>query len=410
MKRGLLTREAVLTATKNMPDGHGLTLKVRGDRKVWVYRYSWLGEQVTMQLGDVETDGLSDPNKARDLRDAARLKVRDGINPKGEKPGRVGHTMKTTFGEFATRERERLGPPKEPGNSVWLRHMTEHVGDLADLPPANIGVEDVADALRPYWIDRNPTAQKLRAAIEAVWFAAQADSLIPIEATNPALKKGPLLHKLKKLPRRKVKHFDSLPYPELADFLARLRSKQQPSYLALEWIILSACRPGEACKATWGEIDLKRRLWVIPPLHLKSEDDTEGHPHCVPLTRAMLNVLRAARPLHRKPRPGDFIFPNPRGRKRGCYVPNSLWQALQHFKLGEATPHGFRSTFADWAKEAGYSKEWVDLALGHAVGNATTSAYQRSRLVELRRPMMQAWSAFCAQPPKRAAEPLRIAA
>lgn len=412
MKRGTLTKADVLAATEDTADGNGLTLKVSGGRKFWSYRYSCplKGGQETMVLGHVK-DGLEDPNTARDLRDAARLKVRAGFNPKDQRDSKIAGLGKVTFGKFAELHAPRLGPKK--GLDIFIRDMTKKVGALADLHPAAITADHVADALRPYWIDRQPTAQRLRQRIEVVWFAAQADGLIGADEVNPALKKGPMQHKLKKVPKRKRHHHASLPYPELAPFMARLRAKDQMSCYLLEWVILSACRVGEACLATWAEVDLKKRCWVIPVEHLKTEDDDGEaiHAHHVPLTRAMMKVLFLARPRGKTPAPGDLIFPNPRGRKKLGYVPNSIWQLLQHFKLaGRPTVHGFRTTFGDWAREAGYSREWIDLALSHEVGDETSSAYQRSKLVELRRGMMRAWSAFCAQPPSRAVEPLRIAA
>jgi integrase len=407
-KRGALTREEVMSAKANRPDGNGLTLNVQGTRRFWTYRFTCplRGEQQTMVLGHVK-DGLEDPDAARDLRDAARLKIRAGFNPKEERSGKLKGLGKVTFGAFAEVNAERLG--SKSGQEIFIRDVTTKVGAVSDLHPAAITVDHVADALRPYWVGRQPTAQRLRRAIETVWFAAQADGLIPADATNPALKKGPLQHKLKKLPKRRVKHFPALPWPSLPAFLARLRVKDQMSNLALEWIILTASRSNEVCQARWQEIDLKRMVWTVPAEHLKGQDDTDGDACERPITRAMCKILIAARPPHRRTKPGDLIFPNPRGRKKKHYVPNSIWQLLQHYKLGEPTVHGFRSTFADWAKEAGYSREWVDLQLAHAVGDETSSAYQRSKLLELRRPMMKAFSEYCAAPAVVVA-PLRLAA
>jgi integrase len=348
-----------------------------------------------MVLGHVK-DGLEDPDDARDLRDAARLKVRGGFNPKDQRKGKIQGLGKVTFGAFAEANAARLG--SKSGLEIFVRDMTTKIGAISDMHPAAVKVDHVADALRPYWLDRQPTAQRLRRAIETVWFAAQADGLIAADDTNPALKKGPLQHKLKKLPKRRVKHYPALPYPALPAFLARLRVKDQMSNLALEWIILSASRSNEVCQAQWKEIDLRRMVWTVPAAHLKGQDNTDGEACERPITRAMLRVLLNARPRHRKPRPDDLIFPNPRGRKKAHYTPNSIWQMLQHFKLGEPTVHGFRSTFADWAKEAGYSREWVDYQLAHAVGDETSSAYQRTKILELRRPMMKAYSVYCAAP------------
>jgi len=57
-------------------------------------------------------------------------------------------------------------------------------------------------------------------------------------------------------------------------------------------------------------------------------------------------------------------------------------------------PHGFRSTFRDWAAEAGYDRDLAERAIAHKVGNKTETAYQRSKLLEQRRPLMNAWAKF----------------
>jgi integrase len=60
-----------------------------------------------------------------------------------------------------------------------------------------------------------------------------------------------------------------------------------------------------------------------------------------------------------------------------------------------AVPHGFRSTFRDWAAEqTNYPDEIRKAASGHAVGDAVKEAYQRSDLLEKRRQLMIAWADF----------------
>ena len=53
-----------------------------------------------------------------------------------------------------------------------------------------------------------------------------------------------------------------------------------------------------------------------------------------------------------------------------------------------------RSTFTDWAAEAGYDLELREMALAHATGDATERAYRRTDLIAKRRPTTQAWSDF----------------
>ena len=60
-----------------------------------------------------------------------------------------------------------------------------------------------------------------------------------------------------------------------------------------------------------------------------------------------------------------------------------------------AVPHGFRSSFRDWAAErTSTPREVVEAALAHTVQNPTEAAYARSDLFERRRRLMDDWAAY----------------
>ena len=53
-------------------------------------------------------------------------------------------------------------------------------------------------------------------------------------------------------------------------------------------------------------------------------------------------------------------------------------------------PHGFRSTFSDWAETRGrFSHRSMEYCLGHQVANKTEAAYQRGDLLEQRKEIMR---------------------
>jgi integrase len=64
----------------------------------------------------------------------------------------------------------------------------------------------------------------------------------------------------------------------------------------------------------------------------------------------------------------------------------------KQLKVVGASPHGFRSSFSDWAIEQGYSERLVDLCLAHKLKDAVEAAYNRTNRVTERIPLMQAWS------------------
>jgi integrase len=73
----------------------------------------------------------------------------------------------------------------------------------------------------------------------------------------------------------------------------------------------------------------------------------------------------------------------------------ALEMVLRRMKI-EATPHGFRSSFRDWAgEETTFSREVCEAALAHAVGNKAEQAYRRGDALAKRRGLMEAWASFC---------------
>jgi integrase len=69
---------------------------------------------------------------------------------------------------------------------------------------------------------------------------------------------------------------------------------------------LLGLRRSEVAKATWSEIDLGKKIWVIPAKRTKS-----NAPHAVPLSADAMKVLEALPRFNE----GDFIFSLKFGRK-----------------------------------------------------------------------------------------------
>ena len=110
--------------------------------------------------------------------------------------------------------------------------------------------------------------------------------------------------------------------------------------------------------------------------------------HRVPLSGRAVEVLRAARRL------GDgagLVFPSQRGK---ALADRALSQLVRGQGIG-AVPHGFRSSFRDWAAErTNHPREVVEAALAHVVQNKVEAAYARSDLFERRRRLMDDWAAY----------------
>jgi len=269
--------------------------------------------------------------------------------------------------------------------------MVRHVGKEQVLSV----LEQPADAKNPaglkLWYAKAETASRLRGRIESVldWAAARGYR----EGENPARWRG---HLDKLLPKRskvaKQEHFKALPVGEIGDFMARLRQQEGTGALAVQFAILTAARSGEVRGAVWSEIDLQAGVWVIPAERMKADRE-----HRVPLSAAAVALLKTL-PEHTD---ADLVFPAPR---LGQLSDMTLTAVLRRMKI-DATVHGMRSTFRDWAAErTNYPNEMAEMALAHVVSDKTEAAYRRGDLFEKRRRMMEDWANFLAQPSARAGE------
>jgi hypothetical protein len=70
-----------------------------------------------------------------------------------------------------------------------------------------------------------------------------------------------------------------------------------------------------------------------------------------------------------------------------------MTMVMHRLKRGDWTVHGMRSAARSLMADNGVEFELAEACLAHAVGNAVVQAYQRSSMLERRRPL-QAWASF----------------
>ena len=250
---------------------------------------------------------------------------------------------------------------------------------LGEMPVNRIGTADVMAVLLPIWAGKRETARRVRQRISAVmrWAVAQG-----YREDNPA---GDAIGAA--LPKTGVRtmHQPALPYPEVGGAMERVRaSRAYPStVLAFEFLVLTACRSGEVRGARWEEMDLEAREWRIPAERMKTNRD-----HRVPLSTGALAVLQEARSVADD---SDLVFPSVRGR---ALSDATISKMVRELAIG-AVPHGFRSSFRDWAAECSDApREVCELALAHVNSDRVEAAYRRTDLFERRRALMEEWAAF----------------
>jgi integrase len=250
------------------------------------------------------------------------------------------------------------------------------------VPVGAINTAHVLKAIEPIWLSKPETASRLRGRIERILAWAKVRGYRTGE--NPALWRGHLDQTLPP-PNKGKRHHNALPYTQLPSFLLELRSRPATAARALEFVILTAARTGEVIGATWEEIDLQAKTWVVPASRMKAERE-----HIVPLSDAATAVLECIDGPRRGPIFRDELSGQPLSNM-------SMLMLLRRMRRDDITTHGFRSTFRDWvAEQTDFADPIAEAALAHDSGDATERAYRRSTFLGKRRRLMDAWGAFCA--------------
>jgi integrase len=386
-----LSARSVLAATKPgmYADGAGLYLRVaRSGARSWCLRYMLEGKAHEMGLGGLSKLGLAD---ARRKAAEQRLFLVDKIDPiekrKTERAAKRAETARAvTFDECARAYVDAHRPAWRHAKHYqqWISSLAQYVSPvIGALPVRDIDTALVMRIIEPLWSSRPETASRIRGRIESVLDWARVRGYR--EGENPARWRGHLDHLLPARSKvRKVRHYRALPYTDIGAFISELRSRAGVGAAALEFLILCAARSSEVADARWAEIDRAARVWIVPAERMKS-----GREHRVPLSGAAMSVLDRL-----KNDDGEFVFSNAHGRGLGKGA------LAKQLKGWNCTVHGFRSAFRDWAAErTSFPREVAEAALAHAIEDRTEAAYRRTDLLEKRRRLMDAWAAYCAQPP-----------
>jgi integrase len=379
-----LNARTVATITENgrHADGGGLYLSIspNGGRR-WVFLYRWRGKLTEIGFGSARDVPLA---RARELAREARGNLAEGINPKDARKSSEG----TTFGECADQVIEAMRPSwrNEKHAAQWEMTLRDYAAPLRRLPVDKVSTDDVFSVLKPLWKDKPETASRLRGRIERVLDAAKAKGLRGGE--NPARWRGHLNQLLPKRQRLTRGHHAAMPYSDVPAFIKDLQSRRGTATLTLEFTILTAARSGEVLGARWPEFDLDRAIWTVPGDRMKA-----GREHRVPLSRRALKIVK----MMEENRNGEFVFP---GEKVGRPLSvMALEMVLRRMKIENATVHGFRSSFRDWAAECtNCPNEVCEAALAHVIENKAEAAYRRGDLFEKRRKLMDVWGDYCTTP------------
>ncbi|WP_428489544.1 tyrosine-type recombinase/integrase [Rhodopila sp.] len=378
-------------------DGNGLYLFVRStEARFWVLRYRVKGQRSReMGLGPAASLSFAE---ARAKAAASMALVKSGVDPlarkeavavaaKAEKRSAAAKaiTFRTAADQYIAAHES--GWRNQKHREQWANTLRDYVHPaIGSLPVGDVATDHVTSILRPLWNEKTETASRVRGRIEVVLDYAKTHGWR--DGENPARWRGHLENVLPKRSKvARVEHHAALPWHEMVGFMAALAKQDGLAARALELTILTAARTSEALNARWSEIDLDRKVWIVPADRMKANRE-----HRVPLASAALGVFSNLLPLRHAER-GDWIFPGARSSRPLSNM--AMLMLLRRMDREDLTAHGFRSTFRDWAAETGQASDIAEMALAHTLGNKVQAAYQRGDLLERRRGLMEAWASFC---------------
>lgn len=368
----------------------GLILVVKDSgAKSWILRTMMGSKRRNMGLGGYPEISLA---KSRERARGAKELISNGIDPIEQKRAvrlalMNSQNGRMRFAEAARKCHEKKVPEfRNPKHSKqWLRSVEKYAFPIiGNMAVEDIDLSHILNILEPVWQDKTETATRLRQRLEQVFNWATISGYR--KGNNPARWKGhldailPTPSKIKK-----VKHFAALPWKDIGPFIVDLRKVEGMGARVLEFIILTACRSGEARFAVWGEIDFEKRVWTIPAERMKNKKE-----HKVPLVDDAIRLLKNLPQFEGS----NYIFTAPRGGPLSDMTISAVCRRMQV----KAVPHGFRSTFRDWtAENTNYPREVSEMCLAHSISSAVEAAYRRGDLFGKRVKLMQAWTQYCNQ-------------
>lgn len=371
----------------------GLMLQVTATgARSWVLRKLIGGKRRDMGLGGYPARTLA--MARQDARDA-ESKIKAGVDPieearAGQKALAAARAKAVTFKEAATTyiDAQEHGWRNVKHAQQWRNTLETYAYPvIGSLYVADIEMAHVLKILEKddLWTTKTETAHRVRGRIEAVLDWAKGRQLR--SGDNPAAWKGNLDAQLASPEKvAKTKHHKAVDLDAVAGFISALRDEAGMGARALEFAILTAARSGEVRGATWTEFDIEGKVWTVPGDRMKA-----GKEHRVPLSAAAIKLLQGLPRFEGVP----YVFAAPRG---GTLSDMTLSAVMRRMKV-DAVPHGFRSTFRDWAAErTGYPAEMAEMALAHTISDKVEAAYRRGDLFDKRRRMMDQWAQFLAKP------------
>lgn len=377
-------RAAAMEKTYRISDGRGMYLEISpAGGKYWRLKYRFNDREKRLALGVYPDVTLA---HARRKRDEARAMLADGIDPgqaKKDKKRLARLNAANTFEAVALEWFERQA-------STWASSHSEKImGRLKKDVLPWLGPRPIAEITAPEVLEVLRRAEKRGASDTAHRIHQNCGQIFRYAiATGRAMRDVSADLRGALRPNRHT-HFASITEPTRVAAMLRAFDSFSGTFIvraALQLAPLLFVRPGELRQAEWAHLDLERREWRYTVSKTKTE-------HLVPLATQVVEILKELQALTGQWR---YVFPGRDRRKpmSGAAI-NAALQRLGFDTKTEITGHGFRAMARTILHERlRFPAEVIEHQLAHKVPDALGAAYNRTKFIDDRIAMMQAWADY----------------
>jgi integrase len=395
-----------------LSDGDKLYLRVHpSGGKSWQFNYTSVeGKRVKLTLGPYPEISLA---AARERAAAQRQHLATGKDPRVRKLEVRQEAVRQALATLENVAREwhahatELHEWSESYSQKILRQLELHAFPrLGRHPIGTLNQMDVLQCLEAVSLTgTRETAIRLRESVQRIY--ARAVTVGVLEPGRNFMAKGVADLKLR-TPR--VKHYATMLDPEkIGQLLRDIRGYKGHFTVccALRVMPYVFQRPGQIRMMEWEQLDLDAGIWTCPPHIMKLREihkfDNQTPPHIVPLPRQVVEILNQ---MHAITGPFGPVFKSV-SRRRGKdgfsrYISdntmNSALRALGYDTQQDITGHGFRAMARTLIREKlGWDKELIEKHLAHVSDEELGDTYDRTRFIEQRHAMAQAWADYLDQ-------------
>ena len=367
----------------SLADGEGLMLRVKPNgSKLWLFNYyrPYTKKRANLGFGKYPEVTLAE---AREKRAEARTLIAKDIDPKTHKQelnNQKKEALENTFGVLAEKwlilKRQQVKP--ETAEKSY-QSLTKHIlPSLEKIPVQAIKPKLVIDIIQPVANKGSlETVKRLCRIINEIMRLAVASGVIEINYLADLTKLFPAPKKTN------MATIEPNRLPELMRALS-VANITRTTRCLIEWQLHTMTRPIESATAKWQDIDLDKKVWIIPAERMKMKKA-----HTIPLTPQTLALLDV---IHSMSGNREYLFPSHRDPKAHTNSATANMAIKRMGFAGELVSHGLRALASTTLNEQGFEPDVIEAALAHIDKNEVRRAYNRAEYIERRRVLMCWWS------------------